>query len=112
MNRKRNKAHEAHVKFLSKHGITQKKRYRIKGDATNFPDLTFHKPSAMLSNSIPSNGFKRDLDDHKWKRGAQESREAIQEAERKRKRIAPYTNKGALMYITDDDDKKSLGRKI
>ena len=109
---KKNKAKANHAKFLAKYGITQKKRYRIKGDATNFPDLTVPKPSAMLSNSIPSNGFKRELDAHKWKSGAQESREAIQEAERKRNRVAPYTNKGALMYITDDDDLRSLGRKV
>jgi len=63
-------------------------------------------------NSIPSNGFKKSIDDYKWKRTAQESTEVIREAEKKKSRIAPYINKGAYMYITDEEDKKSLGRKV
>jgi len=107
-------AAKKHAKFLAKYGIKSKpKRGKIKGLSTNFPNLTVPVISAKLSNTIPSNGFRKDdLDAHKWKANVRESKEAIQEAERKRKRIAPYTNKGALMYITDEDDKRSLGRKV
>lgn len=66
---------------------------------------------APTSDSIPSNGYKNTIDDYKWKRTS-EKKEVIAETERKKSRIAPYTNKGAYMYITDDEDTKSLGRKL
>lgn len=105
-------AKKSHAKFLSKHSIRSKKKTRLKGSESFFPDLTVPVLSAKLSNTIPSNGFKRELDDYKWKQNVIESQDAISEAERKKSRVAPYTNKGAYMYVTDEDDKKSLGRKV
>ena len=99
-----------HQRFLASMGIsTSKKR---SSSTVDFPDLTVPTSCAKLSNNIPSNGFKRQLDDYRWKRNVAEKQETIAEVERKKKRIAPYTNKGAYMYVTDEDDKRSLGRKV
>jgi hypothetical protein len=77
----------------------------------NMPDLSV-KQVAPLSNTIPSNGFKRSIDDYKWRRDVVESKEAIIETERKKSRVAPYTNKGAYMFITDGDDARVIGKKV
>lgn len=113
MKSKKKIAEEKHARFLAKYSITpSKKRKKLKGNSEFFPDLTVSKSCAKLSNNIPSNGFKRQLDDYRWKRNVAEKQETIAEVERKKKRIAPYTNKGAYMYVTDEDDKRSLGRKV
>lgn len=67
---------------------------------------------APLSNQIPGNGFKRSLDDYKWKKGCEETHAAITAAEAKRARVAPAFNKGPMMYISEQDDPASLGRKV
>lgn len=79
----------------------------------NMSDLTVENTNvAPLSNAIPANGFKRSVDDWKWKRGRVESAETVKEIERKKTRIAPAFNKGANMYVSDGMDPASLGRKI
>ena len=65
-----------------------------------------------LSNTIVDGGFKRSVDDYKWKRDREESVETIKEIERKKTKIAPAFNKGAVQYITDDTDPTHLGRKL
>lgn len=81
--------------------------------ASNMPDLSCESKAAPLSNNIhTSGGFKKSVDDYKWKKDKVESAETIKEIERKKTRIAPGWNKGATMYITDETDPVSLGRKI
>lgn len=65
-----------------------------------------------LSNSIVAGGYKRSVDDYKWKRDREESAETIKEIERKKTKVAPAFNKGAVQYITDDTDPTHLGRKL
>lgn len=68
---------------------------------------------APTSDTIPGGGgYKRSVDDYKWKKDRQESTVAIQEIEKKKKRVAPAYNKGAGQYITDGADIQTLGRKI
>lgn len=110
----RSKAHlEAkakHQRFLASMGIsTSKKR---SSSTVEFPDLTVDRKGATLSNAIPSNGFKRSIDDYKWRRDREETQAAIVEAERKKSRVAPAYNKGPVMYVTDADEPSSLGRKV
>jgi hypothetical protein len=102
---------EAQAAHLTSLGISLKKT-KLCGNSSNWSDLTIKSNAAPLSNTIPASGAKRSLDDYKWKRDAQESPEAIAEAEKKKTRIAPAYNKGPLMYITEDADAKSLGRKV
>lgn len=64
-----------------------------------------------LSNAV-GNGFKRSVDDYKWKRDREESIATIKEIEKKKSRVAPAFNKGAVQYITDGADIQTLGRKI
>jgi len=105
-------AQAAHKKFLATMGVSPAKRGKLRGSNSNWSDLTIESNVAPLSNTIPGSGAKKSLDDYKWKKDQQESPEAIAEAEKKRSRIAPAYNKGPLMYITDDADTKSLGRKV
>lgn len=76
------------------------------------PDLSCPSNAAPLSNDIPGYGFKRSVDDWRWKRDREESAETIAEIERKKTRVAPAFNKGAVQYITDETDPTYLGRKI
>jgi hypothetical protein len=102
-----------HARFLASMGISvpQKRQKRI-NNPDNMPDLTIAKNPVQLSNSIPGNGYKKSVEDYKWRRDVNESKEVIEETERKKRRVAPYTNKGAYMFVTDADDAKSLGRKV
>lgn len=65
-----------------------------------------------LSNSIVAGGFKRSVDDYKWKRDREESAETIKEIERKKTKVAPAYNKGPVMFISEETDPTSLGRKV
>ncbi len=106
-------AQAAHRKFLASMGVSAVKRgTKLRGSSSNWSDLTVKSNVAPLSNTIPGSGAKKSLDDYKWKKDQQESPEAIAEAEKKKTRIAPAYNKGPLMYITEDADTKSLGRKV
>jgi len=79
----------------------------------NMPDLSCESRAVPLSNNIhTSGGFKKSVDDYKWKKDKVETAETIKEIERKKTRVAPGWNKGATMYITDETDPVSLGRKI
>jgi len=91
-------------------GISSVAKKRV--SPVSFPDLTVDRKGATLSNAIPSNGFKRSMDDYKWRKDRVESQEAIVEAERKKSRVAPAYNKGPVMYVTDADEPSSLGRKV
>ena len=64
-----------------------------------------------LSNSV-GNGFKRSVEDYKWKRDREESAATIKAIEEKKKRLAPAGNKMGYQYITDGADVQTLGRKI
>lgn len=69
---------------------------------------------APMTDAIPGGiAAKRDkLNDHKWKRGLEETKETIKEIQNKAARTAPAYSKGAYQYITDGADTKTLGRKI
>ena len=77
----------------------------------NMPAPLEKKNLAPLSNAV-GNGFKRSVDDYKWKRDREESVATIKEIEKKKSRIAPAFNKGAVQYITDGADVQTLGRKV
>ena len=77
----------------------------------NLPEPLPRKELPPLSNSV-GNGFKRSVDDYKWKRDREESAATIKEIERKKTRVAPAFNKGAVQYLTDGTDPATIGRKI
>lgn len=65
------------------------------------------------SDVIPTGGgFKREIDDYKWRRDRQETKETIREIEMKKTRISPIWNKGAAMYIGNNPDLSTLGKKV
>lgn len=100
-----------HQKFLASVGYYGKPKRKYH---TNMPNLKIDNGSgvAPLSDAIPANGFKRSVDDWRWKRDRVETAETVKEIERKKKRIAPAFNKGATQYITDGADPSTLGRKV
>jgi hypothetical protein len=77
----------------------------------NMPEPLPKRELAPLSNSV-GNGFKRSVEDYKWKRDREESVATIKEIEKKKTRLAPSFNKGPVQYITDGADVETLGRKI
>lgn len=104
-------AQAAHKAFLESVGYT--KPIRKLNRSWHAPDLSVEQRTAPTSDDLHhSGGFKRSVDDWKWKRGRQETDATITEIERKKTRIAPAFNKGAAQYITDGDDPKFLGRKL
>lgn len=87
----------------------------LKGSAKerplNLPEPLEQKSRLPLSNAV-GNGFKRSVEDYKWKRDREESAATIAEIERKKTRVAPGWNKGAVQYLTDGTDPATIGRKI
>lgn len=103
-------AQEEHKKFLESVGYTGKRKARV-----SFPSLKVENPNNVgtLSDDIPgAGGYKRSVDDYKWKRDVVESVSTIAEIEKKKMRVSPLWNKGATMYITEKEDPKTLGRKV
>ncbi len=76
----------------------------------NLPE-TPRKELPPLSNAV-GNGFKRSVEDYKWKKDREETAATIKEIEKKKTRVAPAYNKGAVQYITDGTDVETLGRKV
>lgn len=66
---------------------------------------------AILSNTV-GNGFKRSVDDYKWKHSVQETPTTIAEIEAKKLRLAPVANKAGYQYITPNADIQTLGKKV
>jgi hypothetical protein len=83
----------------------------VKERPINLPEPLPKRELAPLSNSV-GNGFKRSVEDYKWKRDREESVATIKEIERKKTRVAPAYNKGAIQYLTDGTDPATIGRKI
>ena len=79
----------------------------------NIPERSAHEQKKLppLSNSV-GNGFKRSVDDYKWKRDREESAATAKAIEERKKRLAPIANKTGYQYITDGADVETLGRKI
>lgn len=83
----------------------------VKERPINMPEPLPKKELAPLSNSV-GNGFKRSVEDYKWKRDRTESVATIKEIEKKKNRLAPVANKTGYQYITDGADVETLGRKV
>jgi hypothetical protein len=77
----------------------------------SIPEPLQRKELPPLSNSV-GNGFKRSVEDYKWKRGREESASTAKAIEEKKKRLAPIYSKGPVQYLTDGADVETLGRKV
>jgi hypothetical protein len=106
-------AQEDHRKFLASKGVKPVKRgTKLRGSSSNLSDLSVPVKTSATSDTIPGYGFKKSVDDYKWKAGSTEKPEVIAAAEEKKKRVAPAYNKGPVMYVTDAAELNSLGRKV
>lgn len=77
----------------------------------NLPEPLPRKELPPLSNSV-GNGFKRSVDDYKWKRDREESVATAKAIEEKKKRLAPIYSKGPVQYLTEGTDPNTLGKKV
>lgn len=102
-------ANRQHKLWLASLGYS--KRHTLGISASEEIDERPKKNISPVSNTIPGACYKRSIDDYKWK-GRQESKETIDEIERKKFRVAPAWNKGSTQYITESADPTTLGRKI
>lgn len=100
-------ARQEHQVFLRTIGYIKVKR----SSPYEFPDLTVKQVAPTSDNLYNSGGFKKSVDDWKWKKDRQETKETIEEIERKKTRTAPIWNKGAYQYISGEDP-KTIGRKV
>lgn len=75
------------------------------------PEPIQPRVTAPLSNAV-GNGFKKSVDDYRWKKDREESSTTIKEIERKKTMIAPLYSKGAVQFITPGSDTKTIGRKV
>lgn len=65
------------------------------------------------SDAIPvSGGYKRTVDDYKWRRDVVETVATIQEIALKKTRLAPIYSKGPVQYISDETDLTTIGKKL
>lgn len=82
------------------------------------PDRSMYLPTPPVKKSLPAlsnavgNGFKKSVEDYKWKRDREEKLSTIKAIEEKKKRLAPSFNKGPVQYITDGADVETLGKKV
>ena len=75
------------------------------------PEPYVKKELPPLSNSV-GNGYKRSVDDYKWKKGREESVATAKAIEEKKKRLAPIYSKGPVQYLTEGTDPNTLGKKV
>ena len=97
--------------LLARVGYVRRDRVVTKAIVEKWQD---ERKVVPMTNTIPGGiAAKRDkLNDHKWKRGLEETADTIKEIQNKAARTAPAYSKGAYQYITDGADVKTLGRKI
>lgn len=105
--------HEKYIKRFFKRNYKERNTKRKSYLYNIFKTETFTRKVSPTSDIIPTGGgFKKSLDDYKWKRGIVESKETIEAIEHKKKQIQPLYNKGGLQYITPDIDLTKMGKKI
>lgn len=99
---------ERHEDFLKKYGVhpsqLKNKKDKYKVDIPNYK--VYNKYN--LSNKIEKIKQKPSIMKNRFK----ENDKVRKEIEAKSKRIAPLWNKGGTMYITDDADPTTLGKKV
>lgn len=101
---------QEHIEFLKKYEVLN-----IRKDNTtvlyDLPDLTVKQVAKTSDNLYVNGGYKRRIDDYKWKRGAEEKPETIKAIEDRQKRVAILYNKGGYQLITGDVNPINIGRK-
>lgn len=104
---KAQRAREEHMKYLESLGYTP--GMRIERTA----ELPKYSYTRVTSDRIPGGGgFKRSVEDYKWKKDKEESAATIKEIERKKTCLAPAYNKGAVQYVTAGTDPRYIGKKV
>lgn len=101
-----------HAGFLLSLGIVPSKRRAKPAPVYNFPDLSVKSVAPTSDNLYVGGGYKRTIDDYKWRKDQAESKETIKAIEQKRKQIIIPYNKGPTMLLNRSDDLSSIGKKV
>ena len=109
-NRKLAQANKEHEEYIT--SVLRSAKLRIPYSTLNIKEKKVEIPLTSLSNDIPYGGYKKSVDDYKWRKGVEETPETIKEIERKKDRLAPAYSKGPVQYISDGADITTLGRKV
>lgn len=77
---------------------------------------TDHKTDEEALSSVAGSGYSNTIDNINWKKAENEEHEqreqvAAKEIEEKRKRVGIAYNKGGYVYLTDNTDAETLGKK-
>jgi hypothetical protein len=76
-----------------------------------FPDLSCDKPGlAPVSNKFANPSPKKDMHEHKWKKGKEETPATVAETEANHGKVAVVVNKGAYQMMLPSEV-KHLGKK-
>ena len=98
-------------KTLEKYGLKGKRSTGAASSPLQSGSYVRQGNTIPTSDRITRTEGKRDLIyEHLWKKDRQETKETVNEIQRKAKSIAPAYSKGSYQYITGDV--KTLGRKI
>jgi hypothetical protein len=73
---------------------------------------TISRAAPLSNNLYVAGGYKKSVTDYKWRKDSDENPDTIREIERKAKRVAPLWNKGATMYLSDEEDPTTIGKKV
>lgn len=73
---------------------------------------TISRAAPLSNNLYVAGGYKRSVNDYRWRKDSEENIETIRAIERKAKRVAPLYSKGATMYLSDKEDPTTIGKKV
>lgn len=115
MKRKSKSKHRAqaraeHDAYLVRLGV---KKNPKRASIQDFPSYEVENSTAHFERgleSVAGIAAKRSIDDYRWRK-MEESSEAIQAAEAKKKRVGLPYSKGAYQYLTDGSDPSDHGKK-
>jgi hypothetical protein len=98
---------EEHLAYLKSLGYTPGMRIER---TTELPKYEYRR---VTSDRIPGGGgYKKSVEDYKWKKDQEESAATIKEIERKKTCLAPLYSKGPVQFITEKSDPKTIGKKV
>ena len=101
------RSRDEHLAYLKSLGYTPGMRIERTAE---LPTYSYRR---VTSDAIPGGGgYKKSVEDYKWRRDSEESRATIEEIERKKKCLAPLYSKGAVQYVTAGTDPRYIGKKV
>lgn len=105
----KNREHAAYI-----NSILQSTKYNHSTKRKVVDDVPIQNSKVCpTSDTIPvGGGYRKTIEDYRWRRETQETPDTIAEIERKKSRLAPIYSKGPVQYISPETDLTTLGKKL